>query len=98
MKVGIIVTPNSKGQVVIPKQVRTALGIDTKVPLNLVLKEDGIYLYPIKEVVTNLESESSFAEILKRTAGAWRGDDWEKTRKRRREIELRATEKNKAEW
>ncbi len=80
MKIGNFTTPNSKGQIVIPKQLRDALGITPKTPLNLVLRGGGIYIYPIDEVITKLESESSYLSILEKTQGAWTNDkSWDRT-------------------
>lgn len=98
MKIGNIVSPNIKGQIVIPKKIREALGINENVPLNLVVNEGGIYLHPIKEVNQDLETADSFIQILKKTAGAWAGDDWPKTEKRRRRIELEASKRRKKGW
>lgn len=98
MKIGIITKPNAKGQIVIPKEFRDALGIDSKVLLQLSLRGSGIYIQPIEGVITKEGKESSFVEILRKTQGAWVGDDWEKTRARRRKIELAAARRRKKEW
>lgn len=98
MKVGTITTPNIKGQIVIPKEVRDALKIGVNVPLNLVVRGGGIYLYPVEEVVSKVESESSYLEILKKTQGSWSGDDWEKTERKRKRIELQESKKRKKQW
>src|SRR6266699_1750450 len=100
MKIGKITTTNQKGQIVIPKKLREALQITNKVPLNLVLKDGGIYIHPISEVITPAEKESTL-EILKKTQGAWKDadwDDWDKKEKKRRKIELAATRRNKKAW
>jgi len=99
MKVGVITTPNQKGQIVIPKEFRKALNIDERRPLQMVLRQGCIYLYPIAEVITDVEREQSYVEILKKTAGAWAGDKtWDKTRARRRRIELAASRRRKQVW
>ena len=41
---------------------------------------------------------SFFLEVLKNTAGSWGGDDWPKTEKRRKKIELAASRKRKRTW
>lgn len=98
MKVGAIVTPNSKGQIVIPKTVREELGINPRVPLNLVVRGGSIYLYPISDVVTKIEAESSYPALLRKTQGAWRGDTWKETEKMRKNIELGASKRRKQTW
>lgn len=99
MKVGLLTTPNNKGQIVIPKQLRKALGITSETSLNLVLRGGGIYIYPIDEVLTKLETESSFLAILEKTQGAWADDkSWEKTAKRRKKIEQASSLKRKKVW
>lgn len=98
MKVGTITRSNQKGQVVIPKQMREALGIDSSVFLNLVLRGSGIYIYPVEEVVARGEKESSYLEILQKTQGAWAREDWDSLRKKRRKTELVASKKRKQAW
>lgn len=98
MKVGTITEPNAKGQIVIPKKIRDALNITPGKPLNLILRGGGIYVYPFEEVLSSLETEGSYLKILQKTQGAWRGDDWEKTEKRRQRIELAASNRRKRAW
>ena len=98
MKVVNITKPNEKGQIVIPKEIRDSLGINTGVSLNLVLRGGGIYIYPITEVVGKIDSESSYLEILKRTKGRWGKEDWQAVRKKRRKTELQASKRRKQEW
>lgn len=98
MKIGNIVEPNSKGQIVIPKKVRDALGITPQTPLNLVVRGTGIYLYPIDEVMTKMEGESSYLKLLEQTQGSWANDDWNEQEKKIRKIELTAAGKNKQAW
>jgi AbrB family looped-hinge helix DNA binding protein len=98
MKVGFIITPNQKGQVVIPKKVREALNIKPNTPLNILIKGQGIYMYPVKGVLTPLEAESSYLELLKVTQGAWKKENWKGLRKKRRKIEISASLKRKKRW
>lgn len=97
MKVGIITNPNDKGQIVIPKEIREKLGITSGTPLNLIARGGGLYIYPIEEVITTIDRENSYPEILQKTRGSWR-DGADKIRKRRREIELEASRKRKQAW
>ena len=71
MKVGTITTTNQKGQIVIPQKIREQLGIYPNSVLNLIPTGDGIYLYPVEEVITKAERENSYLEVLKKTKGTW---------------------------
>ena len=98
MKIGKLTEPNKKGQVVIPKEIRDELGITQHTTLNLVVRGGGIYIYPVKEVLTKFEGENVYLKILEKTKGAWSSDDWEKTEKERKKIELAAAKKRRKEW
>lgn len=96
MNVGTIVTPNTKGQIVIPQKMRASLSITADTPLHLSLVGETIMMQPIRSVITTNNSDTAFMELLKKTAGSWADDDWPKTEKRRRKIELVAAKKRKA--
>lgn len=98
MKVGFITRPNQKGQIVIPKEIREALVIDSHKALNIVMSGNGIYLYPIEEVVTETERESSYTDVLLKTQGTWMKEDWNSLRKRRGKVEIQASRKRKKSW
>ncbi|MBI3384853.1 AbrB/MazE/SpoVT family DNA-binding domain-containing protein [Candidatus Gottesmanbacteria bacterium] len=100
MNIGIITYPNQKGQIVIPKTMRNQLGISHKVALNIVMQEDKIYLQTVKDIVTTNQSKNELLiKMLSKTAGSWANDDWPKTEKRRRKIELKAaTRRKRASW
>lgn len=54
-----------------------------------------------KGAILKLEKKESFADILKRTQGAWADIDWvayDKEEKARRDFELKASEKRKNAW
>ncbi|NQU82600.1 MAG: AbrB/MazE/SpoVT family DNA-binding domain-containing protein [Parcubacteria group bacterium] len=73
MKIGIITKPNEKGQIVIPKKIRDALGIDKDTYLNLVVKDNSVYLYPISDVLIRDKNkkEDSYYKTLEKTKGKW---------------------------
>lgn len=101
MKVGNIVEPNSKGQVVIPKKIRDDLGITPNTPLNIIVRDGGLYLYPVEGVITEVGIENIRSKIWEKTAGAWADADWDeydKKQKRRRKIELEASRRRKKAW
>lgn len=98
MKIGSFTTPNNKGQIVIPKDIRDALGIDTHVMLNITLVGKGIYIYPVEEFLTYAEGENSYVQLLEKTKGAWREEDWKKIRAKKSKIELEASKSRKNVW
>ncbi len=100
MKIGIISKPNQKGQVVIPKSIRDTLGITQDTSLNIVLRGNGLYIYPIDEVKGLFDDAQSYASILRKTQGSW-GEESpeEKARnKAHRDLELKASKLRKQQW
>jgi len=97
VKIGIITKPNKKGQIVIPKKIRDELYISENTPLNLVLRDNAIYIYPIEKIIPKTAKEESYTEILKKTQGTWGKETKdEKTRRiKQRKIELAASAINK---
>lgn len=104
MKVGNIVEPNSKGQIVIPKKIRDELHIDENTPLNIVVRDNGIHMYPIKGVTTATEtaiSREKLLEALEKTKSAWANEDWktyDKRERKQRKLELAAVKRMKKAW
>lgn len=98
MKVGIIATPNEKGQIVIPQEVRKALGITAGVALNITVRGNAIHVYPVEEVISRGESEQSYVKLLEKTQGTWGEDDWTAKRKQRKTVEHTASRKRKRVW
>ena len=101
MNIGTIVTPNSKGQIVIPYMIRKNLGIGVDTPLQVMLSGQSIVLHPIEGVTRRGDSpDEIFADILRRTAGAWGPATKEdkKREARRRKIELAASRKRRNAW
>lgn len=98
MKVGIIIEPNAKGQVVIPKKIRDDLGIKQGIFLNLQVRGGGIYLYPVEEVGTKAETNEAFLEFLQRTQGILAGEEYYKKEKQRRKLALAASASRKKTW
>lgn len=98
MKIGSFTTTNDKGQLVIPKDMRDALGIDSEVTLNLVLAGNGIYIYPVEEFITKSETESSYLHLLEKTRGTWNDESWDELQQKRSEVELKASQSRKSRW
>ena len=99
MNLGIISTPNTKGQIVIPKKYRDQLGITANTPLNIVHKNQGIFIYPLKNVSIDDKKtkEEIFSDILEKTKGAWSKKNWKKWEKeetKRKKLELKSSLKN----
>lgn len=97
MNLGIIVTPNTKGQIVIPQKLRGSLGITPETPLQISLVGEAILIQPIRAIITTKDTGAALQELLKKTAGSWAGDDWPKTEKRRKQIELESAKKRKTQ-
>ena len=95
MNIGTIVTPNVKGQIVIPQKIRAALGIGVNTPLQLTQMGKSLILHPITGIVRDVNEEHAYREVLKRTAGSWAHDDWSETEKKHKKIELAASKKRK---
>ena len=99
MNIGIITQTNEKGQIVIPKAIRDSLGINKNIPLKIVQRGGGIYLYPIRELIEDIDGNTSYLKILEKTQGAWAGDDWPETEKRRHKIEIKAAKRRRnVQW
>ncbi len=96
MNIGNIVTPNTKGQIVIPQKLRGGLGITSNTPLHVSLAGDAIMIRPIRSIITNDDTHVARAEVLKNTAGSWADDDWPKTEEKRNQKELEEAKKRKA--
>lgn len=102
MNIGTIVTPNIKGQIVIPKKIRDQLNITQNTALNIVGDGKTIHIHPIKGVTTASELDNgALYAILKKTQGSWANEDWDtydKEEKKRRKAEILATKRNKKAW
>jgi AbrB family looped-hinge helix DNA binding protein len=98
MKIGSFTTPNDKGQIVIPKEMRDALHIDTNATLNIILAGNGIYIYPVEEFLTKVEGESSYIKLLEKTKGSWKDDNSDMLHKKKSQIELEASKSRKKAW
>lgn len=66
-----ITTVNVKGQIVIPKSMRDTLGITPDAPLQVSLRDKGITIQPIDQIITRMDSENTLLSVLEATRGAW---------------------------
>ena len=99
MQVGEITQVNEKGQSVIPKKIRQALGIGKNAHINWVLSGRMVYVEPVKQIV-GLQDRQSFLEILKKTQGSWgpatkEDIEWEK---KVRKFRLMAAKRRRNAW
>ena len=87
----VIARTNTKGQFVIPVQMRKNWGINPKTFLHVTDVPDvGIVIRPsLKQ--TKLTNEE-FLRILEETKGAWAGDDWPETEAKYNAIEEKAAQ------
>jgi AbrB family looped-hinge helix DNA binding protein len=95
-----IVQTNKKGQIVIPKKIREKLGIIEGTLLQIVPRDTGIYIHPMKISPHSTHSNESFLKLLKSTAGAWGPATPEdiKREKEQRRLELEASKRGKKAW
>lgn len=98
MKISNYASPNKKGQIVIPKEIRDALGIDSRVTLNITVAGKGIYMYPVEEFITHADRENSYVKLLEKTQGKWGIEDVEFDQHKRSTIELEASKNRKRIW
>lgn len=97
MKLGIITRTNNKGQLVIPQEFRKTLGITARVPLNLTIRDNGMFMHPVVNVIGTTDTEDSYSQILARTKGAWSSTSYPSTAKKR-QLELAASKRRKQAW
>jgi AbrB family looped-hinge helix DNA binding protein len=97
MKVSIISYPNEKGQIVIPSDMRKALGITSDSSLQITVRGGGIYIQPVKDVIHDIDTESSYAQILQKVQGSWTGDS-DPIVTKRKDLELEASKRRKQAW
>ncbi len=95
MNIVNVATTNQKGQLVIPAAMRAQLGITDQVMLKISLKGNEICISPIRELVTEVERENSYLEVLKKTQGSCEKDEIDSAQEQR---ELVAAEKRRKAW
>lgn len=99
MKIGIITKPNTKGQFVIPHAFRKKLGIVSGTPLNVIMREDSIVLYPLAVNHTASAGAINYYNTLAKTRGAWSNKkSFAAHEKKARKLELSASNKRKKVW
>lgn len=101
MKVGKIIKPNTKGQIVIPKEVRSVLKINKNTLLNLLVRENGFSVYPINDINSHAETDkTAFLNVLKETQGMWgkASDDELRKEKESRKLELKTATNARKKW
>ncbi|HVC36567.1 MAG TPA: AbrB/MazE/SpoVT family DNA-binding domain-containing protein [Candidatus Dormibacteraeota bacterium] len=89
---------NDKGQIVIPKEIRDSLAINSKVTLSVTQTGNGIYIYPVEDFIIKTTGESSYSHLLAKTKGTWDNEDWDSTRAQKSKAELSASQDRKSSW
>ena len=88
---------SEKGQIVIPQKIRKELNIDASVPLHIVQRGKGVYIYPIREIITETGHETPYLKVLEKTRGAWKKSK-KANEQKKRALELTASKKRKEVW
>ena len=94
MKIGIIV---------IPKKIREKFNINENTSLNILMKDNGFSVYPVKEISPQSEADLNneiFLKLLRKNQGAWGKPTKEelKREKLNRKAEIAASKRNKQAW
>lgn len=100
MNIGIIATPNTKGQIVIPSAMRKALGISHDTVLRIKIVGEGIYMQPTRITPRILGDNSAFMAVLKKVQGSWGQQTPQEKRqeKAQRKLELAASRSGRNVW
>jgi AbrB family looped-hinge helix DNA binding protein len=95
-----ITTTNPKGQIVIPQPLRQQLGITKDTPIEVSVKGQAIYLHPIKDIIRQVDTETTYLHILKATQGSWGKATVKdtKTDKTKSRLELKASKERRQSW
>jgi bifunctional DNA-binding transcriptional regulator/antitoxin component of YhaV-PrlF toxin-antitoxin module len=90
---------NSKGQLVIPQEMRKQLAISPNVPLQIMIRGNTIHITPIQSVLTldDTQADTSYLEILKKTQGSWKDADYTIDEDKKK-LELKASTARKKPW
>ena len=101
MNLSAIVTPNVKGQIVIPQEMRRALDIIPKRALKLSLRGKSLLVQPIKGVIVEEDNKHELMlHILEKTKGSWGPASKEELEleKKSHKLELERAKKSKQAW
>ena len=89
---------NTKGQLVIPSEIRNALGLKTNDNVEIKLVGNFIAVSPVKDIITSRSYENTYSSILRDTKGTWSDNDFTyMTDKSKKEID-KAKERKNNKW
>jgi AbrB family looped-hinge helix DNA binding protein len=91
-----IITPNTKGQLVIPVAIRKKLKLKPSSPLQVSTIGDQIILKPVYGVKTAVGDNAHYLELVKSTQGSWANDP--DSHQANHEFELEASRKRQKAW
>lgn len=100
MNLPLFTQTNNKGQVVIPKSIRKKLDITQGTLLEIVVRAQGLYLYPVKTQRKNIAVHEPFLQLLKKTAGVWGNTtpNEEKRYQLQHQLEMVAAKRRQQSW
>lgn len=96
----VLSNTNKKGQIVLPKEYRDAVGITESTPLTFQLAGRGILVLPVTTILTGNYSQETTHEILRRTQGGWGKPSEEEIKKQKQldKAERENAELTKHSW
>lgn len=89
-----IITPNLKGQLIIPVAIRKSLQLSPTTPLEVQAVGNHIVLKPIKNLITADADQSQYLDALKQTAGSWSQDSLPN----KHQLEIKAVQRRRDAW
>lgn len=89
-----ITKTNSKGEIKIPTKFRNLLGFDNEISIKMIIRDNGLFIYPI---IPKIKKEDSYIKILEKTKGSW-SDDINRSNNSKQKIELTASNNRKLAW
>lgn len=98
MKIRNLVKTGPKGQIIIPKEMREALGLRENSHLSITIRNKGIYIEPVEEFIYPGTKDLSYTAVLEKTKGAFATEDWGSLRKKRKDTEIKASKKRRQAW
>lgn len=89
-----IITPNAKGQLVIPISLRKQLQLTPTTPMEIQAVGQHLVLKPIKAIVTADSDKHQYLDALRQTADSWAGVPLTT----KHDLEIKASKRRRQTW